>query len=93
MVLYFNTDNTRPRAAHHTIQLLANNNGQSLPWFLMSPGLNPIQHVWVNLDKRVRGRVTAPANVRELFQALQQEWVAIQAEVSHNLIQSQPKRH
>ena len=33
-----------------------------------------------------------PANVRELFQALQQEWVAIPAQVIYNLIQSMSER-
>ena len=40
----------------------------------------------------VRGREDAPSNVRELFRAFQQEWVAIPARVIHKLIQSMPER-
>ena len=43
----------------------------------MSSDLNPNKHTWNELERRARGRVNAPANVRELFPALKQEWVAI----------------
>ena len=36
--------------------------------------------------------MNAPADVRELFQAIQQEWVAIKEQVIYNLIQSIPER-
>ena len=58
----------------------------------MSPDLNPIERIRDKLDRHVQGRVNAPANVTELFQAHQQEWVAIAAQVIHNLTQSMPRR-
>ena len=58
----------------------------------MSPDLNQNKQTWNKLERRVRGRMNAPANVRELSQALQQERVAIPAQVIHNLIQSTPER-
>ena len=39
-----------------------------------SPDLNPIEHVWDSLDRRLRCRPNPPANVNELRQALIQEW-------------------
>ena len=54
--------------------------------------LDPVEYTWDELDRRVWGRVNTPVNVLELFQALQQEWVAIPVQVIHNLIQSMPKR-
>ena len=83
-------DNARPHAACNTTQFPANNNVQVLPCLSMSPDLNANKHTKNELERRVRGRVNAPANVRELFQALQQAWVAIQARVIHNLKQSMP---
>ena len=53
--------------------------------------VNPIEHIWDELDRRVEGRVNARASVRELFQSLQQECVAIPAQMIHNLLQSMPK--
>ena len=58
----------------------------------MSPDLNPNRHTSNSLETWIWGRVNTPANVRELFQALKQEWVAIPAQVIHNLIQSMTKR-
>ena len=81
-------DNARPYSARHSTQFLANNNVQNLSWPSMSPDLNPNQHTW----KELGGRVNDLANVRELFQALWQEWVAIPAQVIQNLIQSMPMR-
>ena len=57
----------------------------------MSPDSKPNKHAWNELGKRVRGRVNAPANVHELFQALKQEWVAIPAQMIYNLIRSMPE--
>ena len=39
-----------------------------------SPDLNPIEHVWDSLDRRLRCRPNPLANVNELRQALIQEW-------------------
>ena len=58
----------------------------------MSPDLNPIEGIWEELDRGDGGRLNAPANVRQLFQALQGEWVAISVQVIRNLIQSMPGR-
>lgn len=88
----FQQDNARPHTARLTTQFLAANNVNGLPWPSMSPDLNPIEHMWDVLDRRVRERVNAPANMRELFQALQQEWATIPAQTVRNLIQSMPRR-
>ena len=84
-------DNGRPHAAH-TTQLLANKNVHSSPWPSLSPELNPNKHAWNESERRFRDRVNAPANVRELFQTLKQQWVPIPAQVIYNLIQSMPGR-
>ena len=82
---------TTPDVMQHTTQFLTNNI-QILPCPSMSPDLNPIKLIRDKLDRRVRGGVNASANVRELFQELQQEWVAILGQVIHHLIQSVPTR-
>ena len=63
-------DIARPLAAHHITQLLTNNNIQILPTAFPVP---PNKHTWNELDRPVQSRVTAPADVRESFQALKQE--------------------
>ena len=88
----FRHDNARPHAARHNTQFLANSYVQIYPWPPLSPDFNPNKLSMNKLERRVRGRVNAPANVRELFQALKQEWVAIPTKVIHNLIQTVPER-
>jgi len=72
----FMHDNARPHSTRFTRDFLTANNVNLLPWPSMSPDINPIEHLWDELDRRLRARVNAPANARELFQALQQEWNA-----------------
>ena len=36
--------------------------------------MNPIEHLWDNLDKRIRRRQNPPTNVNELRTALLEEW-------------------
>ena len=64
------------------------------PLAYICPHLNPVAYISDELDKQVCGKWNALANMRKLFhfQALHQEWVAIPAQVIHNLIQSMPKR-
>ena len=85
-------DGARPHAVRSTILFLANNNVPKSPLALHVPRLNPNKHSWNELERRVRGRVNAPANMRELFQAIKQEWVANPAQAIYNLVQPMPER-
>ena len=61
-----------------------------LPWPAMSPDLNPIEHLWDELDRRI------PASSRknkECFKkALLEQWSAISSEIVQNLVKSMPRR-
>jgi hypothetical protein len=48
-----------------------------LPWPSKSPDLNPIEHFWDQLDKRVHMRQPAPQTLLQLQQALQEGWQSI----------------
>ena len=50
----FQQDNPRPHTARLTRDYLEQNNINVLPWPSKSLDLNPIGHIWDNLDKRVR---------------------------------------
>ena len=89
----FQQDNARPHIARDNIQFLQNNNINFIDdWPSKSSHLNPIEHLWDNLDARIRGRQTPPGNVNELREALLEEWNNIPQAQINNLIYSMRRR-
>ena len=68
----FQDDNARPHRARVVNDFIGNNNIRRMIWPANSPDLNPIEHVWDELGRRVY-RDNAPHNVNELRQRLVQE--------------------
>ena len=79
----FQKDNARPHTARVTIDYLEQNNINVLQWPSKSPELNPIEHLWDELDKCVRQRQPPPQTLRQM---LQQEWRTIPRNNVRNLI-------
>jgi hypothetical protein len=65
---------------------------KKLPWAPQSPDMNIIEHVWHQLDLRVRARNPLPRNKDELWVALQEEWAAFPLESLKTLYESMPRR-
>ena len=85
-------DNARPHTARVTMDYLEQNNINVLPWPSKSPDLNPIEHLWDQLDKRVRQRQPPHQILYKLRQMLQQEWRTIPRKNVRNLIEYMPRR-
>ena len=63
--LILQQDNARPHVAQVCQDFLANNNIAPLAWPPYSPDLTPIEHMWDELDRRVRKcRNPSPRNSR-----------------------------
>ena len=88
----FMQDNARPHVAEICINLLRNNNVQTLEWPPYSSDMNPIEHLWDTLDRRVRARTPPPQSHAELRQALIEEWHRIPQWRINRLITSMPRR-
>ncbi|GFT78521.1 transposable element Tcb2 transposase [Trichonephila clavipes] len=64
----------RPVAAE---QLLESEDIERMDWPARSTDLNPIEHVWDFLGRRLAARTLPPVKIRELRLALQDEWAAM----------------
>ena len=85
-------DNATSHTARSVRDFLQDRNVSVLPWPAKSPDLNPIEHVWDLLDRRVRARAIPPRNVWELAGALVEEWGNISQQELANLVQSMRRR-
>ncbi|GFW19258.1 transposable element Tcb2 transposase [Trichonephila clavipes] len=80
---------------HRTVaaeQLLENEDIERMYWSARSPDLNPIEHVWDFLGRRLAARTLPPVTIRELRLALQDEWVAMPQQLIDTLIISMGRR-
>ena len=72
-----------------TSQLLEDMDVRVLPWPARSPDLNPIEHVWDILGRRMQHR--ACQNLNQLFDALKEEWDNIPQEDLDHMISNMPR--
>jgi len=63
-----------------------------LLWPAQSPDLNPIEHLWSYLKRRLAEYEVPPKGILELWERVEKEWNKIGAEVCQNLIESMPRR-
>lgn len=84
-------DNAPCHTARTTRQILRNNNVQVMDWPPCSPDLNPIEHVWDELGRRVRS-LRQQQNVQQLSNDLLQVWNAIPQRFLFNFINSMRAR-
>ncbi|GFX37696.1 transposable element Tc1 transposase [Trichonephila clavipes] len=80
---------------HRTVaaeQLLESEDIERMDWPARSPDLNPIEHVWDFLGRRLADRTLPPVTIRELRLALQDEWAAMPQQLINTLILSMSRR-
>src|SRR5438128_5264383 len=61
-------------------------------WPSQSPDLNPIEHLWNKLEKRLKNRKKHPKKATELEIALREKWSLVPHKTYSNLIESMPRR-
>ena len=89
--LTFQYDKARPHVARVCRDFLNQNNVQVLDWPQYSPDLDPTEHLWDELDRKVRKQVNVPNNVVQLQLALTQEWTNIPQRTIDNFVGSSLK--
>ena len=73
----FQQDNARPHVARLIMNVLRHENVLVMAWPSISPDLSPIEHVWHEMDRRLRQRPNQPVTLQGLDEALQEVWQEI----------------
>ena len=59
-----------------------------LDWPAQSPDLNPIEHLWDELERQLQARPNLPTSVPNLTNALVAEWKQVPAAMIQHLVES-----
>ncbi|GBM12976.1 hypothetical protein AVEN_101850-1 [Araneus ventricosus] len=86
----FMDDNARPHRARLMRSYLESETISQMMWPSRSPDLNPIEHVWGMLGRRIAGRSVPPGTLHELQQGLLQEWALLPQQAINDTIASMP---
>ncbi|GBO01082.1 hypothetical protein AVEN_83403-1 [Araneus ventricosus] len=88
----FMDDNSRPHRARLVRSYLESETIPQMTWPARSPDLNPIEHVWDMLGRRIAGRSVSPGPLHELQQALLQELALLPQQATNDTIASMRRR-
>jgi hypothetical protein len=90
--LMFMDDNARPHRARIVQHFLQQEAVQTIPWHAMSPDMNPIEHVWDFIGRKINQRNPKCQNIDELRTAILQEWQYFPQERLRRLVRSMTRR-
>ncbi|GFY05262.1 transposable element Tcb2 transposase [Trichonephila clavipes] len=85
-------DNARPHRTLAVEELLESEDITRMDWSAYSPDLNPIEHVWDALGRRIAARLHHPENTQQLKQMLIEEWALLPQEMLHQQVLSMRRR-
>ena len=63
-----------------------------MSWPAQSPDLNPIEHLWSHLKRKLDGYPEPPKGIHELWERVEKVWEEIDDSVCQNLISTMPDR-
>lgn len=88
----FQQDNDSKHTSKFAKAWMQDNGLNVLPWPPQSPDMNPIEHVWNEVERRIRKRSPLPHSAEDLWEALQEEWNGFGTEFLEKLYNSMPQR-
>ena len=90
--LIFQHDNDPKHTAKSVRQWLKSQKFDVLKWPAQSPDLNPIEHLWARLKRRLNQYESAPIGILELSERIEECWASIKPEECRRLYESMPRR-
>lgn len=88
----FMDDNARPHRARVVTDLLRQEAIDTLQWPAMSPDMNPIEHLWDVIGRKIQARNPPCQNLNQLRAALVEEWQRIPIGTLRRLVQGMRRR-
>ncbi len=91
---YFQQDN----APCHKVQIISDcflehdNEFTLLKWHPQSPDLNPTEHFWDVVERKIRIMDVQPTNLQQLCDAIMSIWTKISEECFQHIVESMPRR-
>lgn len=85
-------DNARPHIARVVQNYLEEVNIETMNWPPRSPDLNPIEHLWDFMGRRIRALPHQPRTLDDLAARLEETWTQFDQELIRKLITSMPRR-
>ena len=90
--LLYLDDNARSHRSRAVTVYLQSEAMTSVPWPAMSLDLNPIEHIWDMLGRRIQAREPPVQNIRQLEAALHREWQQLSQQDIRRLTEGMRRR-